>query len=143
MEALRAYAALAPVALCANFSAGVPLLLRMCGLAGGGALPKGWHGEVVEVHHTSKIDAPSGTAKRILGALAEAGVAPAGGAPGEAVPVHTLRLSDAVGTHTVHLAGPGERLEITHVATRRDVFAAGAVRMAKWVVGQPKGLYVR
>ncbi len=139
---LEAYAKRAPVAVFSNFSAGAPLLLKMLAAAGGG-LPPGWHGEVVEVHHAGKADAPSGTAKRVLAVLAEAGVAPAGGERGAPLPVHTLRLGDAVGTHTVHLAGPGERLQVTHVATQRDVFAAGALRAAEWALAQQPGLYVK
>jgi 4-hydroxy-tetrahydrodipicolinate reductase len=137
LEALAAYAKRAPVALCANFSTGVPLLLKTLA-ALKGALPAGWHAEVVETHHTAKLDAPSGTAKRILAALAGAGV---GGGVAAAVPCHALRLGDTVGEHTVYLAGPGERLAITHSATRRDVFAQGALRWAAWALAQPPGLY--
>ena len=93
------------------------------------------------MHHTAKKDAPSGTALKLLGALAGAGVAPAGGAPGTQLPCHSLRLGDTIGIHTVHLAGPGERLEITHTATRRDVFAVGALRLALWASQQKPGLY--
>jgi len=142
MEALRAYAARAPVVLCANFSAGAPLLLALVAACGGGALPAGWHAEVSEEHHTLKRDAPSGTAKRVLGALAAAGVGAAAG-PGAPVPCHTLRLGDTAGTHTVHLAGPGERVELRHTASRREVFAAGALRVAAWAAQQPPGLYVK
>jgi len=163
------------VLVAANFSAGVPLLLALLhSIRRGGAapsaaaapgastptpaawLPAGWHAEVAEVHHTAKRDAPSGTARRIVAALAAAGVhgseeaaaiaaataaAPATAASPPPVPVHALRLGDAVGTHTVFLAGPGERLELTHVATRRDVFAAGALRAAAWVAAAKPGVH--
>ncbi len=138
---LEAYGKKAVVALVANFSAGAPLLLKVAALLGGA--PAGWHGEVVEVHHARKADAPSGTTKRVLAALAEAGVAPVGGAPGAPLPVHALRLGDEVGTHTVHLAGPGERLEVSHVVTRREVFAEGALRVAAWALEQKPGVYVK
>lgn len=128
-EALKAYSAKAAVVVCANFSTGVPLLLKVLGGLKG-ALPAGWHGEVTEMHHTAKLDAPSGTGKRIQGALEGAGVTGFGGV--SPPPCHALRLGDTIGTHTVHLAGPGERLEITHTATRRDVFATGALRVAEW-----------
>ena len=159
--ALRAYAADAPVVVCANFSLGVPLVLGMLAAAlGGGAggdgggcgagtppapplLPPGWSAEVTEVHHTAKRDAPSGTALRLVAALEAAGVAGGAGGAGAPVPVHSLRLGDTVGVHTVWLAGPGERVEITHTATRREVFALGALRLAAWAAGQPPGLYVR
>lgn len=113
---LREYAARAPVAVVPNFSAGVPVMLDLV-RAAVEALP-GWRVEVVEAHHAAKRDAPSGTAKRIVEAV------------GEPVPVHSLRLGDTVGEHTVWLAGPGERIEIKHVATRREVFAIGALRWA-------------
>ncbi len=141
MGALVAYAKRAPVVLCANFSSGLPLLLKSLLPSLTGKLPSGWHAEVTEVHHTAKLDAPSGTAKRILEALSTAGVPAAPTAEGGAIPCHTLRLGDTVGTHTVHLAGPGERLEITHTATRRDVFAEGALRVAEWATKQGPGLY--
>jgi DNA-binding transcriptional MocR family regulator/dihydrodipicolinate reductase len=141
-DALAAYAALAPVAIFSNFSTGVPLLSTMLCVAAG-ALPAGWHAAVTEEHHVKKVDAPSGTAKTLVGVLADARVAPFGGVPGDAVPVHARRLGDTIGVHTVHLVGPGERLDITHTATARDVFARGALRAAAWIKGQPNGLYVK
>jgi len=129
MDALRAYAEQAPVAVLSNFSAGVPLLLdALARLVP--ALPEGWQIEVVEAHHAAKQDAPSGTAKRIVQAI---------GRPD--VPTHSLRVGDTVGEHTVWLSGPGERLELKHVATRREVFAIGALRHARWLVQQGPGLH--
>jgi 4-hydroxy-tetrahydrodipicolinate reductase len=55
--------------------------------------------------------------------------------------MQSLRAGDSVGEHTVYLAGPGERLELSHRALSRDNFAAGAVRAAAWVIGRPPGLY--
>lgn len=106
---------------------------------------QGWAAEVVETHHTAKRDAPSGTARRIVAALEGAGVRGGGvdGTAGSEIPVHALRLGDAVGTHTVVLGGPGESVKVTHRATRRDVFAAGALRLAAWLVTQPAGLYIK
>lgn len=131
--ALADYAARAPVAIVANFSIGVPLLLDLI-TAAVGRLPEGWQIEVVEAHHAAKKDAPSGTALRILRAIGER----PDGAP---VPTHALRVGDTVGEHTVWLAGPGERIELKHVATRREVFAIGALRHARWLLQQPPGLY--
>jgi 4-hydroxy-tetrahydrodipicolinate reductase len=100
---------------------------------------QGWHTEVSEIHHTAKKDAPSGTAKRLVTALEKAGVQPIdASAP---IPVHALRLGDTIGQHTVFLAGQGERVEITHIATRREVFAWGALRTAAWAAKQSAGLY--
>ena len=126
---LRPYAARAPVLVTANFSAGVPLLLDL--VAEAARRLEGWDVEIVETHHNQKRDAPSGTAKRIAGAV------------GRDAPIHSLRVGDTFGTHTVVFAGPGERIELTHVATRREVFAIGAIRAAEWIVGRPPGLVER
>lgn len=123
---LSAYAARAPVAVVPNFSDGVPVLLDL--LREAVARLPGWQIEVVEAHHAAKRDAPSGTAKRLVTAI------------GREVPTHSLRAGDTIGEHTVWLAGPGERLELKHVATRREVFALGALRWAERLVGQPPGL---
>ncbi len=109
--------------------------------------------EVLELHHSRKVDAPSGTALRLAEAVAAArGVAlrdkavyhregQTGPRPQAAIGIQALRAGDSVGEHTVYLAGPGERLELSHRALSRDNFAAGAVRAAAWVVGRPPGLY--
>jgi len=92
--------------------------------------------EVVEAHHKQKKDAPSGTAKR----LAE-GLAASRQQPVEQIPVHAIRAGDIVGDHTVVFAGGAERLELTHRAHSRDVFAQGALKAARFVVTQKPGLY--
>jgi len=98
--------------------------------------------EVVETHHRMKVDAPSGTAIR----LAEIARDARGGArlvhgregkPG----VHAVRGGDVVGDHTVFLLGAGERIELTHRASSRELFASGALRVARWIVGKPPGRY--
>ena len=133
MAALEDYAARAPVAIVPNFSAGVPLLLELIQRAVA-SMPDDWSVEIVEAHHDQKRDAPSGTAKRMQRAVADAG--------GRAdPPTHAIRLGDTVGEHTIWLSGPGERLEIKHVATRREVFAIGALRWASWLGQQPAGLH--
>ena len=141
-EALVAYATKAPVATCANFSVGVPLLNAML-RAATGVLPAGWHAAVSEEHHVKKVDSPSGTALTLVKGLQSAGAAPFGGAPGEPVPVSSRRLGDTIGVHTIHLVGPSERLDITHTATGRDVFARGALRIATWLRSQAPGYYVK
>jgi 4-hydroxy-tetrahydrodipicolinate reductase len=55
--------------------------------------------------------------------------------------MHALRGGDVIGDHTVHFLGQGERLELTHRATSRDLFARGALRAARFVVGKPPGRY--
>ena len=104
------------------------------------------------MHHRLKKDAPSGTADRLLEILKQSrnltdehlahgrsGIT--GERPAKQIGSHALRGGDVVGDHTVMFAGIGERIELTHRATDRKIFAAGALRAAKWVVGQSAGLY--
>ncbi|MFN5639004.1 MAG: 4-hydroxy-tetrahydrodipicolinate reductase, partial [Akkermansiaceae bacterium] len=109
--------------------------------------------EVTEMHHRHKIDAPSGTARRLLEILnEETGTSYnediAHGRFGNIGPrkpreigMHTLRGGDVVGDHTVMFAADGERVELTHKASSRMTFAAGAVRAALWLQDKPAGLY--
>jgi len=109
--------------------------------------------EILEVHHRLKKDAPSGTAMRLAGVLAEAvdrdlekvGVYERKGIIGQRtddeIGIQTWRAGDITGEHTVMFGGIGERLELTHRAHNRDNFARGAVRAALWVVKQPVGMY--
>ncbi len=108
--------------------------------------------EIVETHHHRKADAPSGTALRLAevasSARAELGAdsklvhgregRAAKRTPGE-VGLHAVRGGDVIGDHTVHLFGAGERLELTHRATGRELFAQGALRAAAHVVGRGPG----
>lgn len=89
--------------------------------------------EIVEAHHKQKKDAPSGTAKRFGQILAEA--------TRKEIPIHAIRLGDIVGDHTVIFCGNSERIEIKHQAHTRDLFALGALKAAKWVMGKSAGLY--
>ena len=82
-----------------------------------------------------KKDAPSGTAKT----LAE--ILKAGGQNTAEIPIQSIREGDVVGEHSVIFSGPGEQLELTHRAASREIFARGALRAAKWIVGKPPGLY--
>jgi 4-hydroxy-tetrahydrodipicolinate reductase len=128
-----------PVLHAANFSLGVAVLARLVHEAAA-ALP-GYDIEVVELHHRGKRDAPSGTALRLVEGLGPQVSGRSGPRnPGE-VGLHAVRGGDIVGEHRVYLCGPGERLELGHVATHRGLFAAGAVQAARWIVGKPVGLY--
>ncbi|MSP56787.1 MAG: 4-hydroxy-tetrahydrodipicolinate reductase [Myxococcales bacterium] len=122
-----------------NFSLGVAVLRRLVFQARE-ALPD-YDLELVELHHNQKRDAPSGTALRLLEALGPVRNGHDGLRVAGEVGVHAVRGGDIVGEHTVYLCGPGERLELGHVATHRGLFAAGAVRAARWIVGKPAGLY--
>jgi 4-hydroxy-tetrahydrodipicolinate reductase len=150
-EALAAAALEIPVLIAPNTSLGVAVLRHMVGIAAR-ALGEGYEVEIGEAHHRMKRDAPSGTAL----ALGEA-VARARGTELERVAVYdrhgsgarragsigfsAVRAGDIVGDHTVLLAADGERLELTHRATDRMVFARGAVRAAAWLIGRPPGMY--
>ncbi len=124
-----------PIVLSPNMSLGVNVLFELAQLAAQ-RLGLAYDVEVVESHHRQKKDAPSGTAKRLAEVLAAARRQPA-----SAVPVHAVRAGDIVGDHTVIFAGPAERLELTHRAQSRDVFAQGALAAAAFVAKQRPGLY--
>jgi 4-hydroxy-tetrahydrodipicolinate reductase len=89
--------------------------------------------EIVEAHHKTKKDAPSGTAKKFAQILANS--------LNREIPVHAIRLGDIVGDHTIIFCGNSERIEIKHQAHSRDVFAKGALKAAKWIFGKSAGLY--
>lgn len=117
-----------------NMSLGINLLLALARHAAG-ALDATYDVAVSEIHHHHKLDSPSGTALAIRDA------AVAGGRKQEEIVMTALRAGDVVGDHTILFAGAGERLELTHKATSRQVFARGAVHAARWVAGKPPGLY--
>ena len=137
----------------ANYSVGVNTLFWLSRHAARILTQDRFDIEVTEMHHKHKIDAPSGTARRILEILnEETGTSyqddVAHGRFGNIGPrkpreigMHTLRGGDVVGDHTVLFAADGERVELTHKASSRMTFAAGAVLAASWLEGQPVGLY--
>ncbi|PIQ91069.1 MAG: 4-hydroxy-tetrahydrodipicolinate reductase [Candidatus Omnitrophica bacterium CG11_big_fil_rev_8_21_14_0_20_41_12] len=89
--------------------------------------------EIVEAHHKAKKDAPSGTAKKLAEVITQV--------TRKDVPLHSIRLGDIFGDHTIVFCGNSERIEIKHQAHSRDLFAVGALKAAKWIVGKPAGLY--
>jgi len=132
--AVAAAARVIPVVSAANFSLGVNALFALTRRAAKW-LGKDFDLDVIEMHHRTKKDAPSGTAKRLLEILREVR-----GAQSE-IAAQSIRAGDIVGEHTVIFSGRGERLELTHRAGSRETFAAGALRAARWVLEQPPGLY--
>lgn len=124
-----------PIVFSPNTSVGVNLLFELVQLAAA-RLGLEYDVEVVEAHHKAKKDSPSGTAKRLADAIASGRKQPA-----TSIPVHAIRVGDIVGDHRVIFAGPSERLELTHQAHSRDVFAQGALKAAQFVRSQPPGLY--
>jgi len=148
---LLALAAQVPCVWAGNFSVGVNLLFALTRRATA-VLGADYDTEVIEMHHRFKKDAPSGTAARLLEIILEERKLSAealrhgrSGITGERQPtevgVHALRGGDVVGDHTVLFAALGERIELTHKASDRGIFARGAVRAAHWVAQQPKGVY--
>jgi 4-hydroxy-tetrahydrodipicolinate reductase len=135
-----------------NMSVAVTLAFKLLPIMAK-ALGDDYDVEITEIHHRFKKDAPSGTAVRMAELVAAAlgrdlgkvGVYGREGLPGERTPqeiaVMSLRSGDVVGEHTVSFGTLGERLELTHRAHSRDTFARGALRAARWIVGQPPGLY--
>ena len=118
--ALAAAANKIPLVWATNFSLGVAVLAELVERAAA-ALP-GWDCDIVESHHVHKKDAPSGTALT-LGESAQHG----GAEPRYA----SLRAGDIIGEHFVQFTGLGERVELVHRATNRDIFARGALHAAK------------
>ena len=148
---IRASVAKIPVVWAGNYSIGVNLLNALVRRAAS-VLGTGWDIELTEMHHRLKKDAPSGTAERLLEILREERKVAAdqlrhgrSGLVGERTPteigVHALRGGDVVGDHTVLFATDGERLELTHKASSRTIFAQGALRAAGWVAGKPAKIY--
>lgn len=140
-----------PTVWAGNYSIGVNLLFALTRRAAS-VLGSDYDAEVVEMHHRFKKDAPSGTAERLLEIILderkltrEALRHGREGLPGERtsteVGIHALRGGDVVGDHTVIFAALGERLELTHKASDRKIFARGALRAAQWVKSQSPGLY--
>ena len=141
-----------PLVYCANTSVGVTFLSRIVRDVAR-ALSDEWDIEIVETHHHHKIDAPSGTALALGHAAAEGrGVALEAvrdsGRDGETgarktgdIGFAVLRGGDVAGEHTVSFFGQQERIELTHRATGRIIFARGAVAAARFAASAPAGLY--
>lgn len=152
IAAIEQAARTAPIIRSANMSLGVTLLLDLVEQTARRLGPD-YDIEILEMHHRLKRDAPSGTALG-LGEAAARGRAVAldqmavrsrdgatGARPEGAIGFATLRGGDVVGDHTVIFAGPGERLELTHKAGDRRIYARGALRAALWAAGRAPGLY--
>jgi 4-hydroxy-tetrahydrodipicolinate reductase len=149
---LDAAAAEIPLLIAPNTSLGVALLMELVRRAAR-ALPDEFDIEIVEAHHRTKRDAPSGTALALARAAGEGrGLPPAearsGSSAGRTGPrrqgeigLAVVRGGDIVGEHTVLFAGPGEELRLSHRAGDRTIFARGALRAAGWLWAQPPGRY--
>ncbi|MQA92377.1 MAG: 4-hydroxy-tetrahydrodipicolinate reductase [Gemmatimonas sp.] len=142
----------APVLTAANFSVGVNLLLMLAEQAAA-SLGQRFDVEIVETHHRRKEDAPSGTALALGEAVAsgrsvdldevrrDGRSGRPGPRPDGEIGFHSLRGGDVIGEHHVHFIGELERIDLTHRAEDRAVFAAGALRAARWLAAQKPGFY--
>jgi 4-hydroxy-tetrahydrodipicolinate reductase len=143
----------AAVLSAANFSIGVNLLAGLARRAGAVLSAAAYDVEIVEAHHGGKVDAPSGTALALGRAVAEGrdvaltdvrrdgrsghtGARPAG-----EIGFHSLRGGAVVGEHRINFFGRSERIELSHTATDRALFAEGALTAARWMAGRPAGRY--
>jgi len=152
MASIREAAKTAPILVTPNASLGVNVLIELVKCAAKSLGPE-FAIEIFETHHSKKVDAPSGTALALGRAAAEArgtqistkAVFDRHGHTGERsrdeIGFASLRGGDVVGDHTVFFYGQGERLELTHRATDRALFARGAVQAARWLAAQPPGFY--
>ncbi|WP_101924792.1 MULTISPECIES: 4-hydroxy-tetrahydrodipicolinate reductase [Luteimonas] len=129
-RALDAAAATIPLVWASNFSLGVAVLQDL--VARAAAVLPGWDCDIVESHHTRKLDAPSGTALTLGDAAAGQGATPH---------YASIRAGDIVGEHLVQFTSAGERIELVHRATNRDIFAGGALHVAGRLAGRAPGRY--
>ena len=141
-----------PFLMASNFSLGINLLLNMLPRIAR-ELGDDFDIEIVETHHTRKIDAPSGTAFTLLDTLLSSSnlsrsehvihgrEGQTGAKPDRQIGVHAVRSGDVVGRHEIIFGGVGESITITHEAHSRDTFAKGALEAAAWIHNKPPGLY--
>jgi len=151
-EELFSYTDRVPLVFAPNMSVGVNVCFKILGEIAR-TLGEGFDVEIVELHHNKKKDSPSGTAVKMGEIVADAlgrdynkvanfhreGMC--GERNHEEIGMQTVRGGDIVGEHTVYFVGMGERIELTHRAMSRDMFARGAVRAAGWIGNQQPGVY--
>ncbi len=123
-----------PIVFASNFSIGVNVLFWLTRKAAE-LLGRDFSPEIIETHHKMKKDAPSGTAKTLADVLKTVQKIQS------EIPIQSIREGEVVGEHTVIFSGPGERVKLTHRAANREIFARGALRATKWIMGKPAGLY--
>jgi 4-hydroxy-tetrahydrodipicolinate reductase len=133
-----------------NMSLGVNLLMKLVGQAAEAVRGKGFDVEILERHHRFKKDSPSGTAlqfARIIqdkmgqAHLRHGREGLVGERPAGEIGMHSIRVGDNVGEHTIIFSTLGETLELTHRAHARDCYARGALLAAKFLAGKPPGKY--
>jgi 4-hydroxy-tetrahydrodipicolinate reductase len=141
------------VLVAANFSIGVNLLLALAEQAAKTLGPQDYDVEIIEAHHRNKVDAPSGTALALGRAVAagreielqsvrrDSRSGNTGKRPDAEIGFHAIRGGDIVGEHSVLFIGRRERIELSHIAGERSLFADGALRAALWISGKTPGRY--
>lgn len=152
IERIKIASSRAPILISANTSLGVNVLASLVEKAAK-ILGTDYAIDILEAHHSNKVDAPSGTALA-LGRAAAAGrgldlkdhavyarQGHTGKRKADDIGFATLRGGDVVGEHTVYFFGTGERLELTHRATDRVLFARGALHVARWLATKKPGFY--
>lgn len=151
LAAIREAADVIPLTLAGNYSIGVNLLQHLTREAAR-LLPHSYVPEITEIHHRHKKDAPSGTALNLAEAVEGERDYPHGARifgrqgdlgerPTNQLAIHALRGGEVVGEHTVFFFGDSDRIELTHRASDRGIFARGAYQAAHWLVRQDPGLY--
>jgi len=122
-----------PVVISANMSLGVNLLFKLITEASK-VLGEDYEVSIVEAHHAEKKDAPSGTAKEMAKIVKSV--------KGDIeIPIDSVREGEMVGEHTITFESDVDLLEITHSAKTRDIFAKGALKAVKFIVGKKSGLF--
>lgn len=153
-ERVRSAARAIPIVWAPNMSVGVNVLCRLVSEATR-LLAEQYDIEIVEAHHRHKVDAPSGTAIRLAQVVADASASLGslderacygrrgivGKRPPNEIGIHTVRGGEIPGEHTIMFCGTSDRVEITHRAANRSVFAQGAIRAVRWAISQAPGLY--
>lgn len=150
LAAMRAAAVRIPIFFSRNMSLGINLLLSLCRKAAR-TLGADFDVEIIEKHHNQKLDAPSGTALMLADAIAGADEDPhplvfdrsgrREPRPRGEIGIHAVRGGSIVGEHEVLFAGKNEFITLTHSATSREIFAAGALRAAHFLADKPAGFY--
>lgn len=146
---IKKYSKSIPVVLTSNMSVGVNILASLLGKTAP-VLKDDFDVEILEMHHNQKVDSPSGTALYFASSIASSMnkklsdvliTDRKGKRPKGKIGMSVMRGGDVAGEHTVMFLGDGERIEFTHRVSDRIVFARGALRAAKWVIGKEPGLY--
>lgn len=135
-----------PLLLSPNMSIGVNVLFKAAAVINEALKKMGYDREIVESHHSRKVDSPSGTAKKLFSVIAGEKDKAVYGREGAAGPrkkneigVHAIRGGSIVGEHTLMWAGKEDRIELTHRASSRKIFARGAVKAALWLAQAGRG----